>query len=808
MTGLRWCSRTGLVALALVFAGVSTAQAVPFYANENAVECDTNLTNRAADVIQTAIGPGCPGSGSRLTPDDLAQQYRGFFATQGFDLNFLTWAQAVPDFDPNTARWAACGPVAHAFVAQHLNQTCPGGVLHFGPVSDDLVDRRLHVLLSNGSFIALACGNFSEVRPSASPVPTISGTKFDDRNNNGAHESGEAPISGVVIHLFRNGGEVASTPTDANGYYAFALDVVSHPDRGPGTYTLSEDVPSGYHQTAAPGAIVVAANPAPGDLGHPGNDFLNAKAQPTISTVPSGAVHVGAKIHDSATLSGGVSPSGVVTFTLYGPDDASCTTAIGTATGTLAGGTTVSGDLAALQPGVYRWIASYPGDGANYDATSPCGSETVRLYPPITATPTDVTGVEGAPFTKKVASFTDPDPDSLPAEYVATIDWGDGTPTSDGAITQPGGAGTQFSVAGAHTYEEEAPPSGPYAVTVKITEIGNAFNSATVTPHAAIVDAPLTGTPVVVTATEGLPFTGVSVGTFTDADPHGTVSDFTATIRWGDGTPSSTGTVSGVGGGTFTVRGGHTYLTSGTFTIIVKIDDEGGASTTITEPVTVFHAFCTGTLTATDPAHVITGTISGALNLSGGTWVILNAKVLGAVKVSAGTSLLVSHSTLNSAIIGAAGGELIVSDSTVLGAITVEARQPAAVCHSTVNGALAARSGPDGLHACASTIAGAITVSGSTDLVLIGDPSKDCAPNKLTTSGTIVFSDDRAGIDLTGNTLYGSLRVSTSGGTSAPRIAGNTLAGTLGCDGNTPPPVNGGMPNKAGGAKTGQCAAL
>jgi hypothetical protein len=45
------------------------------------------------------------------------------------------------------------------------------------------------------------------------------------------------------------------------------------------------------------------------------------------------------------------------------------------------------------------------------------------------------------------------------------------------------------------------------------------------------------------------------VATFTDADANGTVADYSAVIKWGDGT-STTGTVAASGGG-FTVSGSH-----------------------------------------------------------------------------------------------------------------------------------------------------------------------------------------------------------------------------------------------------------
>ena len=85
-------------------------------------------------------------------------------------------------------------------------------------------------------------------------------------------------------------------------------------------------------------------------------------------------------------------------------------------------------------------------------------------------------------------------------------------------------------------------------------------------------------------------FTG-AVGSFTDANPAAPVSDFRATIDWGDGTPDSVGTVSQPGGpGTaFIVTGSHTYADAGvnggvgTFPITVYVDDVGGSKLTVVE---------------------------------------------------------------------------------------------------------------------------------------------------------------------------------------------------------------------------------
>lgn len=51
-----------------------------------------------------------------------------------------------------------------------------------------------------------------------------------------------------------------------------------------------------------------------------------------------------------------------------------------------------------------------------------------------------ISAVEGATFSGPVATFTDPDRLSVGSEYVASIDWGDGSSASSGTIAGPTGA--------------------------------------------------------------------------------------------------------------------------------------------------------------------------------------------------------------------------------------------------------------------------------------------------------------------------------------------------------------------------------
>jgi hypothetical protein len=195
----------------------------------------------------------------------------------------------------------------------------------------------------------------------------------------------------------------------------------------------------------------------------------------------------------------------------------------------------------------------------------------------ITASGTNISAVEGAPFSGTVATFTDPDLNSTAAEYAASVDWGDGSPSSTGAIGGP--AGGPFTVTGSHTYTEE----GSRAVAVTITDIDTTSNTATANSTATVADAALTA--IGLNLISGPAYDG-PVATFTDANSFSTGADFTATIDWGDGSAATSGTVTG--GGPYTVNGSHTYGSLGFFTIKVHIVDDGGSTADATSTVLIF----------------------------------------------------------------------------------------------------------------------------------------------------------------------------------------------------------------------------
>src|SRR5258708_6409598 len=231
----------------------------------------------------------------------------------------------------------------------------------------------------------------------------------------------------------------------------------------------------------------------------------------------------------------------------------------------------------------------------------------------ITAAGTGVSAAEGKAFAGQVATFSDVDTNATAADYSATVSWGDGS-SSTGTVT--GGAGS-FSVSGSHSYSEE----GSFPVAVAITDSDNASNSATTNSTAAVADAALVAGPACL-LTSPRSYDGPTA-TFVDAaSPSGTLSDFSANINWGDGA-TSTGVVSGPGGGPYSVSGSHTYATTGSFTITTTVTDTGG-SVAVTSCRTIGFSFAPG-----GGSFVIggpKGSLGSSVTFWGAQWAKLNSE--------------------------------------------------------------------------------------------------------------------------------------------------------------------------------------
>jgi hypothetical protein len=266
--------------------------------------------------------------------------------------------------------------------------------------------------------------------------------------------------------------------------------------------------------------------------------------------------------------------------------------------------------------------------------------------------------VEGQTFTNvSVATFLDSGGALPPSSYSATINWGDST-TSAGTVISNNGV---LTVEGTHTYLEE----GHYNFLVTVT---NTTNNLTGTATSAITvnDAPLNQ--VTFTPPSNYPVgvpAPLNLLTFGDADPNGTLTDYSATVTWGDGTSTSFNSGNGgivANGSNFEVFGGHTYAAVGNFNLTIQVNDVGGSTinatgvamvtvpaitiTSVSPPVAVEGNSNSGTLvTFTDSNNVSVNALTAVILWGDGSTSTLTSSNGGLVANSGGSFSVVGGHT-------------------------------------------------------------------------------------------------------------------------------------------------------------------
>jgi hypothetical protein len=87
--------------------------------------------------------------------------------------------------------------------------------------------------------------------------------------------------------------------------------------------------------------------------------------------------------NDDATISGGLNPTGSITFSLFSPAAPTCSgTPALTQTVTVSGNgtySTTNTTFIASTEGTWRWRVAYSGDANNNAATSACGVENFTI---------------------------------------------------------------------------------------------------------------------------------------------------------------------------------------------------------------------------------------------------------------------------------------------------------------------------------------------------------------------------------------------------------------------------------------------
>ncbi len=232
---------------------------------------------------------------------------------------------------------------------------------------------------SNNSSVSGHCGDQGETSkvnpgtPSISTSATTSVTLGASIQDTATVSGGSSPSGTVTFNLYNNSSCTApAVLTDTETLSGGAATSKSFTPSAAGTYFWIATYNGDSNNSSVSGHC--------GDAGE--TSKVNQPGSPTIVTSATTPVTIGASIQDTATVSGGNSPTGTVTFKLY--NNSSCTApAAFSDTETLSGGAATSKSFTPTTAGTYFWIATYNGDANNSSVSGNCGDngETSKVNP-------------------------------------------------------------------------------------------------------------------------------------------------------------------------------------------------------------------------------------------------------------------------------------------------------------------------------------------------------------------------------------------------------------------------------------------
>jgi Bacterial Ig-like domain (group 3) len=268
---------------------------------------------------------------------------------------------------------------------------------------------------------------------------------------------------------------------------------------------------------------------------------------PALGTVLSAnAIAVGGSASDTATLSGGSSPTGTITFfeSTTNTCPASGATQVGTPVTVTGDGSYPSTSATFSTAGTYYWYATYSGDSNNNAVTSQCEPLSVASSSDLTSTgvtpnPASATIGASATFT---ATVTD---DGLsPTTPTGTATWSDGG--AGGTFTPATCTLTTASSSSGSCQAAYKPASKAGPVTITASYPGDSSHGTSSGTSALTVNTRATSTgvsPSTTTVNAGSVTTLTATVKDTDV---GTVTVPTGTISWSDGGAGGTFSSGGV----------------------------------------------------------------------------------------------------------------------------------------------------------------------------------------------------------------------------------------------------------------------
>ena len=395
-------------------------------------------------------------------------------------------------------------------------------------------------------------------------------------------------------------------------------------------------------------------------------DSLCVLDTPSLTTTPSTSTGtVGISLNDTASLTGGNSPTGPVTFKLYPPSDPTCSlTPAHTETINSAPYATAIGFVSNVA-GVWHWTADYSGDANNAPASSGCSAEPVTINP---ASPTITTTASPSTGTVGIAALTGDSATLLnafnPTGSVTFTLYSD--PTCSTPV--PGMSGSGSITSGLASWSQSWTPTAAGTYYWLASYPGDANNNAYTTTCGEANEQIVigTGTPLLTTTASG----PVTVGNnITDtahlSGGYGTLGGSISFDVYGPGDTLCATPLTAPSGATVTGAGDYTsgnFLTSSTGIYRWKAHYSGDANNAAIDTA-CDEAGETSTVnpaspTITTTASPTSGTV-GAAALTGDSATLLNAyNPTGSV-----TFTLYSDPTCSTPVPGMSGSGSITSGS-------------------------------------------------------------------------------------------------------------------------------------------------
>ncbi len=270
-------------------------------------------------------------------------------------------------------------------------------------------------------------------------IPTVTTTATSATAPNAIHDtavlSGSSGAGTITFNLYPTGSNCSGAP----------LFTSSTSTTGDGTYQ------SGNFSPTTPGTFQWQASFSSSSIsgilskcGDPNEVSTVTKAGPTLTTQAHSATAVGSPISDTATLAGGVSPTGSITWNVYASTDGNCSSPLNTQPSTLTA--SVSGNNSYNSPtftptaaGSYKWVATYSGDANNTTVSNSCSdpnevSSVGRAGPALTTNA--VSALVGSPI-HDVAHLTggSSPTGTITVERLCDVGYECATPLNSSAVT-------------------------------------------------------------------------------------------------------------------------------------------------------------------------------------------------------------------------------------------------------------------------------------------------------------------------------------------------------------------------------------